>query len=780
MNVTLQNKQDTQRNVILFGIAFWLFFIGFLSIENTSAVEEDISGQVMYEDRVDDDWNDLVTNCEGSMTWTSKANGEVNRVTMNCMGTSCGACNQNKWAINMPCDGSILVERAGAVISSNKNAVVGQKVTIADSFCRDMFINGAICKFNNDFENGLTADITIICNTNYTSPTDGSAHYFSLAQLFAVDPHGDGNWDTDSSTDTFTASVDSVVDKFLHLYLPQTIIPMALATNVFTTPSLAEGVTGGFVCGERNNYGDCSGFAGNNAVINACNGNNTRECRKVIEDQTDHSQYESGAEMENFCNVIKSRVEAGTINSAIDFNCGNGQCSDNRDNCDDDNDCNTVATCEKNFLAMFPPKANKRFFSIPMHSGENGSNDYRYELDNNGYIKNHQWVSNGTVKRKTSCHSNAINNCNENDYFGRMGISQNKLHGANTKHGCCPEGWTFEHEADGCFCTKSIGGNNNGNNGNGGPPVCNESNSYSCAQDEVCLGPKDGNGNACWNSGNCFPVSQLITTNPNVYCDIHDNQSQSTACNDSNGASGKGRFERDCTFVVIGGSLQKYSQFDNSLKVQDIVLNSSITAGNYTLDAKYTGGDDNSGVPTGQLHLYKDGTSVAQMSPDFNWPDQMSGGKTFSFPGYLDITVVGSGNHYYIGNLFNQNSGGAVNEIIVGNEGGPSFGDDCGGNMLINGGSTPEAYPSGGSDCDYEISKIPTTDTLVRTGSLGDMSNLVWAYTKNGYFYSTGATNSMSKGWLELDSGDVIQIYLAEQIGYQYYSRKSNVITFTK
>ncbi|MBT6324478.1 MAG: hypothetical protein HOJ35_00775, partial [Bdellovibrionales bacterium] len=459
MNVTLQSKQHTQRNVTLYGIAFLLFFIGFLSIGNSSAtVVESISGQVLYEDGGDDDWNDLVSNCEGSMTWSDKQNGEISHVTMNCRGTSCGACYQNKWAINMPCTGAVLVERNGTVISSFSNATVGQKVTIADSFCRDMFTDGAICKFNNNFDTGVTADITIICSNNYTSPTDGTAHYFSLAQLFAVDPQADGNWDTDLSEDQFTASVDSSVDKFLRLYLPQTIIPMALASNVFTAPKIADRETTGTVCAERQNFGNCSDIAVNQAVITACNGTDSKACRKAIEHEAGYSKYANGSEMQNYCTNIQARISSGLIKSAQETNCNNGECSDNQDSCSNDNECNAGETCIKSYLAMFPPKGSKKFMSFPIFDATNSSSSYRYATDDNGNIVQQQIISNNTISRRTSCRPSQVANCNEGDIFKRMGNSQNMEHASNTKHGCCPSGWTFEYADDGCFCNKSLGG----------------------------------------------------------------------------------------------------------------------------------------------------------------------------------------------------------------------------------------------------------------------------------------------------------------------------------
>ena len=85
---------------------------------------------------------------------------------MTITGTRCTASYQNAVYFRPQCNGVSVVEDPDGLVIFNGETNKGQWVKVVDAFCRDMFDDGEIGKYQESYEGGRSFDITVVCNGN--------------------------------------------------------------------------------------------------------------------------------------------------------------------------------------------------------------------------------------------------------------------------------------------------------------------------------------------------------------------------------------------------------------------------------------------------------------------------------------------------------------------------------------------------------------------------------------------------------------------------------------
>jgi hypothetical protein len=469
------NITERKKSKILFNIRTFKWFYSvctltlFISMNINFAysnIIKEIEGQVAVEDGTDDDINDLVVNCSGSSYWPSTTT--IQKFDISCRALAAGACNINKWAVNMPCKGKIRIDIGANNITNQQNVSSGTKVKIVDSFNRDMFKNGEICKFQEDFLYGKFVNITVICEETssgsgddyYNAPTIDSVPYFSFADIFAVDPLSDGIWLTTSSTNLSMLvkndikSFDEQIYNFYKSFLEMAIIPMAQAATNFSINRFVEGPIHGVISQERGNYLDSMGLNINTTIQEACDPNHnnykgSKECIDLIRQET--SVPNTAANATTYCNNLKAKQDSGKVKTAFSLNtCGAGNISDKFE----------------------PSSYDMKLMGIPKVPCQDANCSERYET-NGGLITQKSEVFDSNFEIRTIVSTTQFTAAACSSSWNQRYPHTANFNGTNY-YSCCgraEEGWSLQCDDETgsveCFCQMQM---NSGGGGGGGSP----------------------------------------------------------------------------------------------------------------------------------------------------------------------------------------------------------------------------------------------------------------------------------------------------------------------
>ena len=178
-------------------------------------------GKISSEDDTsesDGDFNDVVMTWNGQVTYTS---GVITQFQANMKGARCGAKFQDAIYFKSKfCDGTLLVTAPDGSEINNGHVSKDQWTLVSSAFCRDFFIDGEIGKYQEDYNNGLEYQVTLVCDPGQSitpEVTQSSGVNFNslpMTEFWGISPDGDPNNILDSSSTIYYTMTPSGNWKF--------------------------------------------------------------------------------------------------------------------------------------------------------------------------------------------------------------------------------------------------------------------------------------------------------------------------------------------------------------------------------------------------------------------------------------------------------------------------------------------------------------------------------------------------------------------------------------
>lgn len=315
-NISIRTVRFGRLSLFLLGLSLLVSISANAVTIVLSASEE---GKIMIEDGFPDgDFNDVVFNWSAQIDWDTTTT--IHRGTMEMQPVRCGACYQDTLAFKPPCNGTLLVSDPIGAEVYNGPMTKGVYIPFLEAWCRDAFTDGAICQFNDSFEDGIPHTITFVCDVNYSAALDpvSTLPVFSAVDLFAVDADGwagdsdaedDGAFDYIDSSSSYVQTVylpsDSINDYVVYTmkkFLSSAVIPLAYATDDFTYTQMLETPDDTYAPAESQMITTALGIN-----TDACKAGDALACRKSLYDKF------SNATKGDMCQFLKMQASIGEI-----------------------------------------------------------------------------------------------------------------------------------------------------------------------------------------------------------------------------------------------------------------------------------------------------------------------------------------------------------------------------------------------------------------------------------------------------------------------------------
>jgi hypothetical protein len=231
-------------------------------------------GKISSEDdaiQSDGDFNDVVMTWSGQVTYTS---GVISKFQANMKGARCGAKFQDAIYFKSKfCDGTLLVAAPDGSEVHNGHVLKTQWTQVSSAFCRDFFIGGEIGKYQEDYNNGLEYQVTLLCDPGQSitpEVTQSSGVNFNslpMTEFWGISPDGDPlNILDSSSTIYYTMGPSGKLET-----LKNTLMHNAYAQNqVFGFPSIIHQATDAPDMGEKNSLTSAYKLNEQSEILNNC------------------------------------------------------------------------------------------------------------------------------------------------------------------------------------------------------------------------------------------------------------------------------------------------------------------------------------------------------------------------------------------------------------------------------------------------------------------------------------------------------------------------------
>ncbi len=418
----------------------------YLTTNVAYSIQQTIEGQVSVEDsdQIDNDNNDVVTNCTGNSIWSNTTH--IQKFDISCRAVSCGASFTNAFALKMPCDGKVKIDIFANNVTNQVGVSQGTIVPIVGSWCRDMFDGGSIGTFQNNFKDGKVVNITVDCSGNeYPAPevTPGGAVAFSFADLFAISPQADGIWLSSASPviDIVNGATTYQVNRFVE-------------TPVFAAIAV-----------EKGNYFNSFGLVGNSNVTDKCDplhvDYNAKSCLHSIKEHL--TVPITIPEAKDYCMNLQTAQNNNMIKTP--FSLTTSQCE--------------AGTVADKFVPADPQNFNA--IGIPKAPCLDDACEDKFGTDGSGFLMQNFEVDMGAglFEVRTLAHTTALTTAQCTAPWNSLEPASKTFTDSNgtnqTRYSCCgrsDEGWSFQCDDDSgsieCFCQKNMGG---GGGGSGSPQI---------------------------------------------------------------------------------------------------------------------------------------------------------------------------------------------------------------------------------------------------------------------------------------------------------------------
>ncbi len=231
-------------------------------------------GKISSEDDTtasDGDFNDVVMTWNGQVTYTS---GVISQFQANMKGARCGAKFQDAIYFKSKfCDGTLLVTAPDGSEINNGHVLKDQWTLVSSAFCRDFFIDGKIGKYQEDYNNGLEYQVTLVCDPGQSitpEVTQSSGVNFNslpMTEFWGISPDGDPNNILDSSsTIYYTMTPAGKLEVIKNALLPKAYAE----TQVFGFPSIIHQSLDAPDMREKNSLTSAYKLNEQNEILNNC------------------------------------------------------------------------------------------------------------------------------------------------------------------------------------------------------------------------------------------------------------------------------------------------------------------------------------------------------------------------------------------------------------------------------------------------------------------------------------------------------------------------------